>query len=231
MERNNLNIHNENKIEEIQYIKNTINEIFMLLDESLEKFINIVSKQGKEAFEKGDFDLANKLSQTGNFLKNYKININKYFSEFQQYVENNFPKKLINENKIYQDLNDFDSYNNYQFDKDITYEKRSKKENEITKIDEYKIPILESLIELGGRAEVYKVLDKVYEKVKNILTPRDKELLRSVQELRWRNKAKWCRKNMIFEGLLRNDSPHGIWEITKKGIDYYNNYKNKKIKK
>jgi len=35
--------------------------------------------------------------------------------------------------------------------------------------------------------------------------------------VRWRNTAQWCRHTMVQEGLLKRDSPHGIWEITEKG--------------
>ena len=34
---------------------------------------------------------------------------------------------------------------------------------------------------------------------------------------RWRNAAQWARNSMVNEGLLKNDSPHGIWEISDKG--------------
>ncbi|MCO5044184.1 MAG: winged helix-turn-helix domain-containing protein [Kiritimatiellae bacterium] len=34
---------------------------------------------------------------------------------------------------------------------------------------------------------------------------------------RWRNFAQWARHTMRQEGLLKDDSPHGTWEITDAG--------------
>jgi len=34
---------------------------------------------------------------------------------------------------------------------------------------------------------------------------------------RWRNAAQWARNSMIRDGLLKGDSPRGVWEISDKG--------------
>ncbi|RMH13146.1 MAG: hypothetical protein D6698_14360, partial [Gammaproteobacteria bacterium] len=36
----------------------------------------------------------------------------------------------------------------------------------------------------------------------------------------WRNTAQWCRNTMVREGLMKSDSPYGIWEITEAGRKY-----------
>jgi len=36
---------------------------------------------------------------------------------------------------------------------------------------------------------------------------------------RWRNAAQWARNSMIRDGLLKGDSPRGVWEISNKGRD------------
>ncbi len=85
------------------------------------------------------------------------------------------------------------------------------------------IPILEVLVEFGGKSDVKSVLEKVYLKVKDSLTPKDLEILELLEsngEPRWRNNARWARKHMINHGLLNKNSPYGIWEVTQKGIDY-----------
>ncbi len=33
----------------------------------------------------------------------------------------------------------------------------------------------------------------------------------------WRNRAMWERKKMILDGLLKDDSPRGIWDLTDAG--------------
>jgi len=45
------------------------------------------------------------------------------------------------------------------------------------------------------------------------------------KQRRWENTAQWARNTMVNEGLLSADSPRGIWEITKKGRDFYNQNK------
>ncbi|GBD43553.1 hypothetical protein HRbin40_01027 [bacterium HR40] len=84
--------------------------------------------------------------------------------------------------------------------------------------DHFRRPILEALVELGGRASSGEVLDKVEEKMAQVLNAYDREPLpRSPQFIRWRNTASWCRMSLVREGLMKADSPHGIWEISDAG--------------
>jgi predicted CopG family antitoxin len=93
--------------------------------------------------------------------------------------------------------------------------------NKITPEKDYFLPILESLLELGGSAQVDKVLEQVGKKMNDTFTEADLELLPSGKELRWRNKAQWARLVMVKQGYLKSDSPRGIWEITDKGKEYF----------
>jgi len=82
--------------------------------------------------------------------------------------------------------------------------------------------ILESIIELGGKAKAKDVLNLVYKKMKNVLNSYDYEPLQSnPKEQRWKNAARWTRDILVNEGLLAKDSPRGIWEITDKGRKLY----------
>ena len=82
----------------------------------------------------------------------------------------------------------------------------------------YYLPILKALIELGGSAKMQAVLDKVHKAMKPILKDVDHEPLASDSDMpRWRNSAQWARNTMRQEGLLKDDSPHGTWEITPAG--------------
>lgn len=81
----------------------------------------------------------------------------------------------------------------------------------------YRRAILESLVELGGAAKVQNVLNKVEQKMKSNLNSYDYQPLPCSGEIRWRNRAMWCRLHLVREGLLHPNSPHGIWEISKKG--------------
>lgn len=84
----------------------------------------------------------------------------------------------------------------------------------------YRTPILQALEDLGGSGYVNEVLDFVYKKMKNFLVPVDLEEIPSVRQKRWRNTAMWERSHMVKDGLLKSDSPRGIWEISEKGKKY-----------
>lgn len=82
-------------------------------------------------------------------------------------------------------------------------------------------PILESLRELGGSAQMNRVLELVFERMRTRLRDVDHEPLASDPETpRWRNAAQWARNTMVQEGLLRDDSPRGTWEISDAGVRY-----------
>jgi len=84
-----------------------------------------------------------------------------------------------------------------------------------TPVGAFRRPILTALVELGGRARLDEVLHLVEEKMRDVLNEYDRQPLPSKpQEIRWRNTAQWCRYYLVKEGLLKGDSPPGIWEIS-----------------
>ena len=44
---------------------------------------------------------------------------------------------------------------------------------------------------------------------------------------RWRNAAQWARNSLVREGLLKNDSPRGVWEISDIGLERLNTAESK----
>jgi hypothetical protein len=96
---------------------------------------------------------------------------------------------------------------------------------EITPRNGYRLPILETLVEMGGSAKVSNILNKVFNKMKDQLKPKDMEKLPSGISIRWENRAQWERLRLIDEGYLKKDSPRGIWEITDAGKKLYENLK------
>lgn len=90
---------------------------------------------------------------------------------------------------------------------------------------EYRIPILESLIELGGKGKANEIFILVEKKLKRKLSEVDYEVLPSGTDIRWKNRAGWERAELVHEGFMKKDSPRGIWEITAKGRKYYQNNK------
>lgn len=95
------------------------------------------------------------------------------------------------------------------------------KQGDITPQKAYTIPILETLIEFGGKAKMAQVLEKVHEKMKGKLVEKDYSIMPS-GSIKWKNQAQWERNNLKNKGYLKKDSPVGIWEITEAGRAYYN---------
>lgn len=90
---------------------------------------------------------------------------------------------------------------------------------EITPHQMFYRPILEVLVELGGGAKTKTVLDRVGEKMKAVLKPKDYEHHQSSgNQIRWRNTAQWARNSMVNDdGRMKKGSPNGYWEISDKG--------------
>ncbi len=79
-------------------------------------------------------------------------------------------------------------------------------------------PILQALSDLGGAAKRSDVFTVLEQSMSDMLKPIDYQALSSEGgHLRWQNTAQWSRNLMVKEGLLKPDSPVGIWEITEKG--------------
>lgn len=94
-----------------------------------------------------------------------------------------------------------------------------KRKGIITTQDEYCQPLLEVLVEMGGKGPTDEVLDRLGEKLKGVLKPVDYECHKSDEkQIRWRNSAQWARNKMVnTDGRMKKGSPRGIWEISDKG--------------
>lgn len=74
--------------------------------------------------------------------------------------------------------------------------------------------IILALRKLGGKAAVADILEEMERQLKGSLLPGDLAVFSSDgKTITWRNKAQWERHRMVREGILRNDSPHGTWEL------------------
>jgi hypothetical protein len=91
---------------------------------------------------------------------------------------------------------------------------------EKTPQEDFWLPILIALEEMGGRGQVQQVLDRVERMVKDRLREVDWLLLTDGRSIRWRNTAQWARHQMLRDGLLALNSPRGMWEITEAGRAY-----------
>jgi hypothetical protein len=179
--------------------KNEVNTAFEILLEEIEEVFNTISKEGEESFKTRDFDKAKTLIEYGERLKYFREKVKTLQREWQTIFSERIPtrgQKRQVKGRLERGLR--------------------------TPEESYVMPILESVIELGGKAEMKDVLNLVREKMKNILNSYDYEPLPSnPKQKRWENTAQWARNTMVNEGLLAKDSPRGIWEITEKGRKFY----------
>ena len=77
---------------------------------------------------------------------------------------------------------------------------------------------LQALVDLGGRSELHRVLERVHEMMKGQLNEHALALLPSDGVTpRWRNTAQGARNSLREEGLIRDDTPRAVWEISEKG--------------
>jgi Mrr N-terminal domain len=82
---------------------------------------------------------------------------------------------------------------------------------------EYEDPILLELLEREGRGQATEVTDAVGKRLEGKLTKLDYERLDS-GDIRWRNRTQFTRHTLKSRGLIKTDSPRGIWELTTEGI-------------
>ena len=78
--------------------------------------------------------------------------------------------------------------------------------------------ILEELEACGGQATPANLLNAIGERMQGQFLPGDLELVRlggrhSATTPAWQRRAHDERKRMVQDGLLRNDSPPGVWEL------------------
>lgn len=78
----------------------------------------------------------------------------------------------------------------------------------------YRDYIIQALKKFGGRAKMADVLEEVENKMNGVLLPGDRDLRQDGKTLVWKNNAQWERLRMVKSGLLKSDSPYGMWELT-----------------
>jgi hypothetical protein len=75
--------------------------------------------------------------------------------------------------------------------------------------------IVRALKKLGGKAAVSDVIEEMGRQLEGKLLPGDLVFRRDGKTIAWQNNACWERLKMRQDGILRDDSPSGIWELVK----------------
>ena len=188
--------------------QNDVSTALGLLRDSLAEEEQRIRNEGAKAMQGGDYDTATSV-----------IEFAKRLLAFQNKVEG-----LVNEWAELEDLRDAASPAVQEIVSKKFFGKRKK--GEITPHTAFYRAILESLVELGGSAKTKYVLDRVGEKMKDILKPLDYAVLPSDgKSIRWRNSAQWARNTMVNEDGRMKKTKNGVWEISDKGRKWLKNVK------
>lgn len=179
---------------------------FCQLIDELEVEVEMVNAIGAEAFDHGQHDMAQEALDQARALNNLRNRIVELQDEWKEISASDASKVA---------------------EKPTAYKSKAKTENAATREtglmtpeSTYYRPILEALVARGGSSPVAPVLEDVYAKVQGLLTELDHQPLEGNGEIRWRNRAKWARKDMVKDGRLKGDSRHGVWEISDRGREW-----------
>jgi len=82
--------------------------------------------------------------------------------------------------------------------------------------------IVAALENLGGSARAEEVTNYIQKVFGQEFTGRDRETISS-GETRWIKNVHWARYDMTRGGLLNENAPRGVWELTEKGRTFYKN--------
>jgi len=173
---------------------------FEMLLEEIEAEVDFINAMGSKAFEKGDYDRAREVLEQAGKLTAFRDKTSSLKKEWESYAQIEIDEEEIEAAQIQR--------------QNLGRLQRGMRTPE----ESYYTPILQVLNEMGGSGKVAEVLDRVGRKMKGKLKVCDYEPLASdPKNLRWRNATQWARNSMVHEGLLKNDGPRGIWEISEKG--------------
>ena len=176
-----------------------VSSAFEMLLEEVEAEIDFVNGVGARAFESRDYDKAKEALERAALLTAFRDKVAGLRREWQELA-------AIAEREE---------------DEETRAERRNLgrlRKGQRTPEFAYYMPILEVLEEMGGSGKVVDVLDRIGKVMKSVLRDVDHDPLASdPSNPRWRNTAQWARNSMVHEGLLRGDSPRGLWQITELG--------------
>jgi len=172
-----------------------------LLGESLQTEVQRIDSEGSQAMQVGDYDTAQPVIDFAKRLTAFRAKVNDLGEEWLKLEE----------------LRDKVSVEVQQIVSKRFFGKSKK--GQITPHLDYCRPLLEVLEEMGGSGATKTVLNRLGEKMKPILKPKDYEPHESdSKQIRWRNTAQWARNKMVNEdGRMKKKSPRGVWEISPSG--------------
>jgi restriction system protein len=176
-----------------------VSSAFEMLLEEVEAEIDFVNNVGSKAFEKRDYDRAKEALERAGVLTSFRDRVAALRKEWD----------------------DLAAAAERGEDEETRAARRNLgklRKGVRTPEAAYYHPILMVLERMGGSGKVGDVLENVRHIMKPVLKDVDYEpLASSPDNPRWRNAGQWARNSMVKEGLLKADSPRGVWEITDAG--------------
>ncbi|MDH7480621.1 MAG: winged helix-turn-helix domain-containing protein [Armatimonadota bacterium] len=175
---------------------------FDMLFEEIERVMKKVNESGSQAFSEGRYDDAKQMIAQAKSLNDLRLKAISLGQDLQKLCAGRNREDVLRRNpgRLAEDWK--------------------------TSHEFFYIPILQVLCEMGGGGRVGEVLDRVYDIVKDSLKPADMERLPGGRDLRWRTSARGARWYMVQKGLLKADSPRGVWEISEAGREWLERHKN-----
>ncbi|WNC33052.1 MULTISPECIES: winged helix-turn-helix domain-containing protein [unclassified Thermosynechococcus] len=174
---------------------NEVHTAFKILLEEIEQVANALNEEAAQACKAGNYDTARRAIEEATRLAEFREKVKALQKEWDSLLTKRPQRPKIVGRAVKNHLRGLR-----------------------TPEDAFRRPILEALVELGGKAPVGEVLDLVEKKIGAKLTKYDLEPIPSdPKSIRWRDTARWCRKDLVTEGLMKADSPRGIWEISESG--------------
>lgn len=84
----------------------------------------------------------------------------------------------------------------------------------------FRVPLVEAMYELGGSSEVKHIRELMRNRLNPLLGPGDRRIFPSNHSERWWNATEWNRLKLVKEGLFKNKSKEGPWELSEDGVRY-----------
>ncbi len=147
-------------------IKNEVFAALEILLEEIEMVISKIKNAGATAFQKGEYNKVEEIKEKATTLEKFREKVKQLQNEWQT----NFSSLSIRSGKKRKTKNKL---------------KRGLRTPE----GAFRIPILESIMELDGSAPMSNVLELVEKKIKEELNEYDYQLLPSTNTVRWKNTA------------------------------------------
>ena len=174
---------------------------FDMVLEEIKNAIDALNRDGAQAMERGKYEIAHDLSEKGLQMTAFRERVKDLQREWSNIFAAVVPQKTRRQKAPRH--------------KRLQHGLRTPEE-------EFRLPILQALVEMGGSASVNKILERVESLMSHQLNTYDRQVLPSDPTIpRWRNTAQWERATMVREGLISPDSPRGVWEITDRGKRFF----------